>query len=1122
MFYTSLMSFYFKTEQWLKGKTFLLLVFPMCTYAQTNPTAQSIPYAQDFGLSYFNVLPTGFAAWNTSPSPCGSVATAATSTAISDQTVDTAQVTKINGDLYGYSGLSGGIPNNDGGVYIQTSSHATQGTCQLVLAVNTTGYSLITVAYDVEMVNPQPKPIGLVFQFRVGTAGAWTTVNNIYVHSSATRVQYQTDNFNLAIGAAVDNQAVVQFRWATSRGTTPAGNSSGITIDNILVNGSPGAFSPLYYRSIATGNWSDPAIWESSSNNITWSPAIRAPGSADNIVTIRSPHVISTAGLASLVVDDVIIDAGATLWNASGTGFVVNDGPAAVDLDVNGTFEDSSVTSVVWVNSARWRLGPGATLVKATNSGSRSWQTQYYNGIASIPASSNWICRKPALSTIEPTLSSTNNGPPNPQAHYGNLYIENYSASWNPLSNCRFNGSSNFPVIKGNWYIGGNGTGTVTFSNTNANASPVLVLGDIIIKGSSQLQSQGTGIELHGNLINNGLLSYIPSASKLIFSGGNAQTVSGGGSMILYDMVVSKAGGQVTLNQGTLIDGTLSLINGIVNTSAAFPVVVNDNALVTGASNASFVSGPLTKRGDDSFVFPIGKSTDYQSLAISTGPAKIPFWTETFTNGCASGCLATAYASPNGAWTQALLGTNGNTANIWYISGKECGNNAGSCQNVCAGDASLHMGSGVSTVLDSGAAYSFGNPGPLINVQTNKRIQSPVINCANKYNIIVEFNYLENGSGTVDNAMLVYFDGVAWTSIVDLNKTIQGACPGGSTWTKFRVNLPASSNNNANVRIGFSWSNDADGIGANPSFAVDDITLTDQSDAFTAEYFNTDPQLVYGGAVTPPLNHVSHCEYWILTRNFGSASKNVTLSFDANSCGVTNLANLRVARYSPANWYDEGNTMTTGTIAAGTVTGNQSTAFGPFTLSSTTTDNPLPVTLLDFNALYDGKDVQLTWTTAHEVNNDYFTVQRSDNGYIFEDLFEIDGAGTSHKTLDYFTIDKNPLPGISYYRLMQTDFNGKSSHSKIVAVEINPGKFDILSIKHLGEGNGMETVVTFPGRGTAQIAVSDMLGRIVYNDPVRVEPGPNLFNFGARGLNQGVYFIQVFFNDRILVKKFLF
>lgn len=109
------------------------------------------------------------------------------------------------------------------------------------------------------------------------------------------------------------------------------------------------------------------------------------------------------------------------------------------------------------------------------------------------------------------------------------------------------------------------------------------------------------------------------------------------------------------------------------------------------------------------------------------------------------------------------------------------------------------------------------------------------------------------------------------------------------------------------------------------------------------------------------------------------------------------------------------------------------TSFSKFAIS--TAIEPLPIELLSFDAVYNGSGiVNIAWTTATEINNDFFTVERSADGVQFSTLFDADGAGTSSIALNYAGRDVNPLKGINYYRLKQTDFDGRYSYSQIVAV----------------------------------------------------------------------------------------
>ena len=99
--------------------------------------------------------------------------------------------------------------------------------------------------------------------------------------------------------------------------------------------------------------------------------------------------------------------------------------------------------------------------------------------------------------------------------------------------------------------------------------------------------------------------------------------------------------------------------------------------------------------------------------------------------------------------------------------------------------------------------------------------------------------------------------------------------------------------------------------------------------------------------------------------------------------------------------------------------------------------SPLPIELLSFTAIpEDNSKVRCDWITASEINNDYFTVERSKDGMHFEPIGIVDGSGTTTDVHSYFHYDMHPYSGLSYYRLMQTDFDGLTTHSQIVAVRL--------------------------------------------------------------------------------------
>lgn len=99
----------------------------------------------------------------------------------------------------------------------------------------------------------------------------------------------------------------------------------------------------------------------------------------------------------------------------------------------------------------------------------------------------------------------------------------------------------------------------------------------------------------------------------------------------------------------------------------------------------------------------------------------------------------------------------------------------------------------------------------------------------------------------------------------------------------------------------------------------------------------------------------------------------------------------------------------------------------------------LPIELVDFHATAKSETVDLSWETASETNNDFFTIERSTEGQVWGKIKTIKGAGNTSTEKRYTSTDLQPKVGISYYRLKQTDFNGNFSYSIIRDVRIENG-----------------------------------------------------------------------------------
>ncbi len=182
--------------------------------------------------------------------------------------------------------------------------------------------------------------------------------------------------------------------------------------------------------------------------------------------------------------------------------------------------------------------------------------------------------------------------------------------------------------------------------------------------------------------------------------------------------------------------------------------------------------------------------------------AQTAFWTDNFGQGCNQGQAATAYVGPMGSWTQATTGTNDSYADGWFISATASGTGAQNCSDNCtansvATDRSLHIGNAAIPLVgfgaDTGSTYLTGSFCASFGVcsVTNKRIESPTINCANRTDIGVSFLYYEGGELGGDEATLVYSadGGITWSQI-DVLAKISASCSGTSgLWTEFSIAL---------------------------------------------------------------------------------------------------------------------------------------------------------------------------------------------------------------------------------------------------------------------------------------------------------------------------------------------
>lgn len=198
------------------------------------------------------------------------------------------------------------------------------------------------------------------------------------------------------------------------------------------------------------------------------------------------------------------------------------------------------------------------------------------------------------------------------------------------------------------------------------------------------------------------------------------------------------------------------------------------------------------------------------------------------------------------------------------------------------------------------------------------------------------------------------------------------------------------------------------------------------------------------------------------------------------------------------------------------------TSFSPYALQS---NNVLPIELLNFEAILRHSKVDLAWVTGSEINNDYFTVERSLDTENFEFVTEVAGAGNSSKLLSYATVDKNPYKGISYYRLKQTDFDGKYSYSKLMAVNNKNSKnfeFKIFPNPTDGQHVFITSDELNDDKTEVLVVLYDALGKEVYSKIILTDNGSFFTAIDSyERLVPGIYFIVGSSNNEIYRQKLI-
>jgi len=181
----------------------------------------------------------------------------------------------------------------------------------------------------------------------------------------------------------------------------------------------------------------------------------------------------------------------------------------------------------------------------------------------------------------------------------------------------------------------------------------------------------------------------------------------------------------------------------------------------------------------------------------------------------------------------------------------------------------------------------------------------------------------------------------------------------------------------------------------------------------------------------------------------------------------------------------------------------------------------LPIELLSFDARLRGKVVDLSWVTHSETNNDFFSIERSADGLRFESIGQEKGAGTSREARQYEFTDAQPMSGINYYRLKQTDFDGQYTYSHVLSIQLKTNDLHIDILQNPVQGNTLQLVFEGHKPDIAALEIYNAAGQKAGEEMLEISSGKSFPVIDIAHFTAGVYFAKISCGGKTVVIKFI-
>ena len=280
-----------------------------------------------------------------------------------------------------------------------------------------------------------------------------------------------------------------------------------------------------------------------------------------------------------------------------------------------------------------------------------------------------------------------------------------------------------------------------------------------------------------------------------------------------------------------------------------------------------------------------------------------------------------------------------------------------------------------------------------------------------------------------------------------------------------------------------------------------------------------------------PYKNINTAGIWQLDPDAQPSGGNyeIRLWFDDGS-GSNDFVDLEDNKFGPlkrpststsaADWSGEPTgdlypSNSTGRLVSGGFAARKSiTSFSQFALGMSS--YPLPINLVNFSGECLDNYIKLNWSTASEINNDYFTLEKSSNMIDFKPIAKIYANGTTSEESFYSFNDFDKLSN-QYYKLKQTDFNGKYWYSKPISINCKNLSDNNFVIFNDDQNITLDYMGSFEGE--YEVSLIDYTGREISSKYININKNEKRYQLFNNNLAAGIYNVIIRGNNDLVTKK---